>query len=149
MYTESNLLDLVDLDDVLLTDCCYLDLSQCPKQCDTGNCFTVGHLNIHSIPNKYEDMIDLLDILKEKNLLPDVILLCETFLNERNHDKFSFQNYNMVSAYRKNKSKGRVSIMIKKNIKYYERDDLNIFDEGIFESIFIEIPRQCQDNIVQ
>jgi exonuclease III len=147
-YTETNLLDMVDLDDVLLTDCAYLDIMECESFCEVADHLTVSHLNVHSIPSKYEDIIDLLDTMKEKKLLPDVLLLCETFFNERNYDKFPFQNFDIISAFRKNKSMGGVSIMIKKQLKYYEREDLKVLDEGKFESIFIEIPRQSQDNIV-
>ena len=147
-YIEKKFLDLVELNDVLLPDCNYLDVSDCVRQCDVLNQIIVGHLNIHSIPNKHQDLIDLLDKMNEKNLVPDVLLLCETFFNERNYDRFSFWNFDIVSLYRKNKSQGGVSIMIRKGLKFYEREDLNIFKEGKFESIFIEIPRQSENNIV-
>ena len=53
-----------------------------------------------------------------------------------------------MSEYRKHKKQGGVSIMIKSHIKYMERPDVCIFDEGKFESIFIELPRKSKANII-
>ena len=77
----------------------------------------------------------MLNALKDKNVLPDIVLLCETFLTDQNASRISFENYDLVSEYRKHKKQGCVSIIIKSNIKYMERPDLCIFDEGKFESI--------------
>ena len=143
-----NLRELSELDDVLVGDCSYLALDEEPKLNKVTRALVVGHLNIHSIPKKYEDLSELLSTLNEKKLLPDVLLLCETFLNEKNFDKFNFQNYNLLSECRKNKAMGGVSIMIRTSLKYFDRSDLNIFEEGKFESIFIEVPRQNGPNVI-
>ena len=92
-YRDLNLLNLVELDDVL-TDSIYLDITECIRMHDNASStLTVGHLNIHSIPNKHEDLIDLLQIMKDKNLSPDLVLLCETFFNKNNHDKLVYIFY--------------------------------------------------------
>ena len=139
--------DIVDLDDVLLGKCTYVDLDECPRNNDSGT-IKVGHLNIHGLISKHDDLVDLLDTLNDKNLLPDVLLLCETFLNQHNFDNITFPHYDIISEYRKNKSKGGVSIMIRDTLRYQKRDDLKIFDEGVFESLFIELPRKSECNIV-
>ena len=147
-YRNLSLHNLLELNDVL-SDSSYLDLTECPVMYDdNSSSFTVGHLNIHSIPNKHEDLIDLLQIMREKNITPDLVLLCETFFNKNNHDKFIFPNYDIVSEYRNNKTRGGVSILVRSNLKYHVRTDLNIFDEAKFESVFVEIVRSKDTNIV-
>ena len=52
---------------------------------------------------------------------------------------FDIPNYVFVHKSRKSKRGGGVGIYIKKSNKFKERTDLTIFEDGIFESIFIEI----------
>ena len=147
---EKDLGDLIDIDDAFLTNCRYLNLDEDVQAAGKilGNSMKVAHLNIHSIPNKMEDLADLLDILKDRQLLPDILLLCETFLNEKNYMKINFPNFHLVSNHRKVKSRGGVAILIGNHIRYQEREDLNVFYEGKFESIFIEVPRKNKSNYI-
>lgn len=96
----------------------------------------VLHLNIHSLPDKI-DQLKLL--LTNTNLNPDIILLCETFLNERNSNLYQIDGYQFINKYRINKKCGGVGMYIKDYITFRQRDDLAKHEEGIFESIFIEI----------
>ena len=145
---NANLLNLIEYDNILITDCKYLDLSECPIQNNAIPSIKIGHLNIHSIPSKYEDLIDIFDTMHEKNLLPDIMLLCETFLCEKNYKKYQFKNYNSIHKYRKNRNQGGVTILIRDNLKFNERQDLHIFEEGKFESVFVEISCKSKDNII-
>ena len=142
-----DLLTLVNFEDILLSDCKYLKLDDSIECCRT-NTFVVSHLNIHSLPDKFHDLQIMLDMLNEKNLLPDIVCLCETFLTENNYSKFHFEGFDLISQYRKNKQRGGVSIMVKSYISYIERTDLAVFEEGKFESIFIEISRKGKCNVV-
>ena len=90
-----NLLDIVELNNSFSTDCRYLNLSDDSTHFDVLDSFKIGHINIHSIPNKFEDLNDILNNMQSKHILPDILLLCETFLNENNHDKFQIPNYNI------------------------------------------------------
>ena len=143
-----NLLDMVELDDTFFTDCKYMDLSEDSVNEDMSDSLKIGHINIHSIPNKYEDLVDVLDKMQEKLILPDILLLCETFLTKNNFDKYHFNNFDIVSEYRKSKARGGVSIMIQNKIRYMLRTDLRVFEEGKFESIFIEVPKKTGKNII-
>ena len=146
---SENFLDLIDCEDVFITDCNYLRLDDdWSYDRDRNKSFVVSHLNIHSLPSKYNDLKELIDILNDKKLLPDVILLCETFLNERNDAKFNLDNYSMVNEFRRNKSRGGVSVMIRSHINFVERPDLRIFQEGKFESVFIEIVQTGRPGII-
>ena len=144
---DDNLLDLIDYSDVLLSDCNYLNIEENVVY-ENVNSFTVAHFNIHSVPSKFDDFVELLEVLDQKNLSPEVILLCETFLSEKNHSRYNFQNYTMINAFRKNKKRGGVSILVKLGISFIERSDISLFDEGTFESIFIEIPQKKRPNII-
>lgn len=42
------------------------------------------HLNIQSLPSKFDNLKDLLQILNDANTDIDYILMCETFLNDNN-----------------------------------------------------------------
>jgi len=143
-----NFLNLVELDNVLLSECNYFDLDEKTKRVIDTTAFTIAHFNVHSIPNKYNDLLELLNALNEKGMLPDVLLLCETFLSEKNASKFSFDNYEMVNMFRKTKSRGGVSVLLKSNIRFTERPDLSLFEEGKFESVFVELHRTGRCNVI-
>ncbi len=104
---------------------------------ELNNCkLKIIHLNIHSLPDKL-DQLKLL--LINSNLNPDIILLCETFLNVKNEKLYQLPNYQFVSKCRQNKTCGGVGIYIKNELSYKIKDELATHDEGKFESIFIEI----------
>ena len=69
----------------------------------------------------------------------DAILLCETFLSDKNHDLFNIPGYTFISRHRKHYRQGGVGIYIKNNINFVIRDDLSIFIEKCFETLFIEV----------
>lgn len=147
-YTQRNLLNHIEFDEILSGECSYIDLTDIPDHIETLNNFRICHLNIHSIPAKCDDFTEFLDKLKSKSLLPDIVLLCETFFNERNFNRYSFEGYVLISEYRKKSSGGGVSILVKSSIKFNVRDDLKIYDEKKFESIFIEIPQKNKPDII-
>lgn len=97
------------------------------------------HFNIRSLEAHFTDFCMLLDMLKQRGTELDIILLCETFCNKFNYNKFALDGFKHEPLYRKKMSKGGVSIFIRDTIEYKLRKDLSFFDEGIFESIFIEL----------
>ena len=143
-----NFAKLIDEENALYSECVYMNLDEDCNNTQTEHSLIVAHLNIHSLPSKFDELVELIDKLACKGISPDIILLCETFLNLNNFDRFTFQDYDLISEYRKIKSKGGVSILIKTKLKYHVRNDLVVFDEGKFESIFVEIPQINKPNIV-
>jgi len=99
--------------------------------------YTALHLNIHSLPAKFDRLKTLLTRLNEQIQL-DFILLCETFLSDINANMFNIPGYNFVYKNRKTNCRGGVAIYIKDSIKFSNRPDLEINHDGEFESIFIE-----------
>ena len=145
---SDNFLNSVEFDNVLLSECNYLDLDEKTDLMLDKTAFVIAHFNVHSVPNKFHDLQELLNALNEKNMFPDILLLCKTFLSEKNFSKFSFENYEMVNMFRKSKSRGGVSILLKSNMTFSERPDLSLFEEGKFESVFVEIHRKGRCNII-
>ena len=98
----------------------------------------VLHLNIQGLAAKFDNLKNLLSHLSEAHVDIDYILLCETFLNDNNAYLYKLPNYNMIYKNKKAKSKSDVAIYVREDIQYNIRDDLGIFVEGEFESIFIQ-----------
>ncbi len=127
---KENKCEYTEIENVI--NCMPRDITKSP------HCVKTLHLNIHSLPDKIDKLKILLARLKDCNISLDVILLCETFINERNTNLFEIPGYNFISKHRKNLKGGGVAIYIRETIKYKNRDDISIFQEGEFESVFIE-----------
>ena len=101
----------------------------------------IMHLNIHSLPNKLQRLRDLIYKFNSRGVNIDVILLCETFINEKNKMSCAMNdlNYELIEEHRQTMSRGGVAIYINNKLKYKIREDLKIFKEGKIESCFIEV----------
>ncbi len=71
-------------------------------------------------------------------MLIDVILLCETFITDNSKQSCELEDYELIEEHRKNMQRGGVAIYVHKSL-FVERGDLNIFEEGFFETCFIEL----------
>jgi len=96
------------------------------------------HLNIQSLPSKFESLKELLATLYEHNINIDFIMLCETFLNDNITQFYNIPGYNLVTHNRTKQLRGGVAIYVSTNYNYNIRTDLAINVEGQFESVFIE-----------
>ncbi len=130
---------LDDGNNPLLSDCCYYEPREISQITDNIFKLKILHLNIHSIPDKKGQLISLLEQLKAANCEIDIVLLCETFVNAKNRDQCKINGYHFEDNFRKNIGRGGVAIYIHNKLKYKLRDDLALFEEGFFESCFIEI----------
>ena len=72
----------------------------------------------------------------------NVIGLTETWLDEESEKRFSVEGFKTVCASRKEKGGGGVALLIEEGQAYRERPELGIFEEGVFESVFVEIVRR-------
>ena len=77
-----------------------------------GTNLNVLHLNIRSFLKNKDSLVLLLEELANVNLIPDVIVLCETFLNDFNVNLAKILGYNTFSKYRVNTTGGGVSILV-------------------------------------
>ena len=117
----------------------YLDMDQLksmPGNTNFNSCeFSCIHMNIRSLPNK----INKLEIFINDNITIDFFLLCETFLNNTNHDMYNLDGYKFIGKHRQILKCGGVGIFIKNGISFRVREDLSTFIKHEFESIFIEV----------
>ena len=97
------------------------------------------HLNICSLPDKFDKLKLLLSQLDNVNVNIDFILICETYLTESNHDLFHLPGYNFISRHRKQTKCGGVGMYISDKYNYITRDDISLFVEHSFESIVVEV----------
>ena len=76
---------------------------------------------------------------EKKNSEIDIILLCETFLSKQTVNMVNIPGFTHIDNYRRHKKGGGVSILIREGILFKCRQDLEVFEEGQTESVFIEI----------
>ncbi len=86
--------------------------------------------------------------LSKVNVHIEFILLCETFLNDRNQNLYAIEGYNLETRNRAMNSRGGVAIYIRSDISYKRRNDLELNIDGEFESIFVETLSQKMKTIV-
>ena len=110
--------------------------------------YSILHLNIRSIPDKFTKLELLLTDLQADDITFDIILLCETFLSEKNKDMYKLPGYRYVGKQRQHHKCGGVGIFVKKSLSFKPRDDLSVFIECEFESVFIEIFNGKEHTIV-
>ncbi len=137
---SKDLFDLIDLNfNPLKNECNYTEPEDLKNESTNSSQLVTLHLNIHSIPDKLDQLKDLLSTLSENNVHVDVLLICETFITDSIRSKCDIKGYDLYDEHRKNITRGGVAIYVNKKLKYKERKDLNVFDEGKFESCFMEI----------
>ena len=106
------------------------------------------HLNIRSLPDKFDELKLLLSQLDNVNVNIYFILICETYLTERNHDLYHLPGYNFISRHRKQTKCGGVGMYISDKYNYIIRDDISLFVEHSFESVFVEVLINNAVNII-
>ena len=123
------------------------DISKKSQKFDTKSCFSLLHLNIRSIANKFDQFKELLDNLNTKL---NNIGLSETWLNDytSTNDIFELTKYNYVGINRTNKRGGGVCIYVADHLQNKIRKDLNTSIEDSIQSLFIEISTSTGKNII-
>ena len=106
------------------------------------------HLNIQSLPSKFERFKDLIAQLEDQDIVLDAILLCETFLHDSNVDLYKLSGYNLIFRNRSRIKGGGVAIYLRDNFNYSIRNDISTFIEGEFESLFIETTLLNKNTII-
>ena len=129
-----------ELDSSLWNDKCdYVELDKCVNLNPNNYNLIIMQLNIRSLLSHQQDLCQLIRSTERKNSRIDIVLLCKTFLGKNTQQMVKIPGFTHVSNYRKNKKGGGVTILIQEGISYRRRTDLDVFDEGLTESIFIEV----------
>lgn len=106
------------------------------------------HLNIQGLASAFDQLKILLAQLIDTGVKLDCIMLCETFINDNNAHLYEMAGYKSIYKNRKNKSRGGVALLIRDGMQYKVRDDLSMFIEGEFESLFVEITDKTNSAII-
>ena len=104
-----------------------------------GYNFTILQLNIRGPLSKQSKLQTLLNNLKNKELRNDVILLCETHLNKFTTQMVNVPGYTLTSSNRSTSKGGGTAILVRSEVLYAHRLDLEKFCEKELESTYIEI----------
>ena len=128
-------------DPLTKTDCKYSSAENFKFFPTTNNAyiFSTFCLNLRSLCNP-KNLDNLKCVLESMSSYPTVIGITETWLKENSRDPCTeLSNYTFSSKCRSKSKGGGVGLFVRKNLTHWLRDDLSMFDEGCFESIFIEI----------
>lgn len=117
----------------------HFDIGDNVNACKNRSKFTLLHLNIRCLSAKFDSLKQFLCELENCNPQPDFVLLCETWLNDTSSNYYTITGYNLVEKQRETTREGGVCVFVKTCIHYIGREDLRIFGEGRFESVFIEL----------
>ena len=99
----------------------------------------VMHINIRITISKLDELLLVIEKMKEYNCKPHPLILCETFVTANNTNQCSILGYADYHAYRKELWGGGVSMHTRNDVCATVRDDLSIFHEGLMESQTIEL----------
>lgn len=101
--------------------------------------FSCLHINIHSLPAKFDQLQTILEKFETLQIQLHFIFLCETFLNDSKTSQYNIPGYNLIVNNRQLKTKGGVAIYIIDSLSHKRLEDIEI--EGEFETIFVEIDK--------
>ena len=138
--------DLSDNCDIILNTCNYYDLSCLPK--NVPNSLTICHWNIRSLLGKISNLRSILHNFEENDLFTDIISINETLLSA---DKLSLCNLNgylLFENHRKIRKGGGVGIYVRDIHTVKHRTDLEIFLEGRFETVIIEVKNDQKKTLI-
>ena len=140
--SDSTKLTIGELED----NCDYIDLEDRIKLNSDNKSLSLIQLNIRGLLSK-SSALNLLLSENVGNIRPDLVLLCETWLNPNNLAKLDIPNNRLFGNVRSNKL-GRVTgILVHKTLRSRIRKDLEI-DTKTFEHTVIEIKTENSNLLV-
>ena len=128
---------LVDLNRTI-GNCSYYDEKQFVKMNEGFIARNGGQLsmichNVNGLPKKRDDFELLQETLRHKF---DILGFTETHLNEVSAKVTTLGDYRWVANSRKLKKGGGVAVYLGPHLTFKRRTDIDIFEEGVFESVF-------------
>jgi len=110
----------------------------------SGADFSLLHRNIRSLPRNLNSLTDLLSCLDIKF---SVIGISETWPSESPHST-DINGFKFLHKHRLNRVGGGVGLYVSNDLEFKLREDLSISKVDIVESLFIEVTRPREKNIV-
>ena len=118
-------------------NCDYIDIEDRIKLYCDNKSLSLIQLNIRGLLSK-SSALNLLLSENVGNIRPDLVLLCETWLNSNNLAKVDIPNYRLFGNVRSNKLGGGTGILVHKTVRSRIRKDLEL-DTKTFKHTVIEI----------
>ena len=109
---ENTKLTIGELDD----NCDYIDIEDRIKLGCDNRSLSLIQLNIRGLLSK-SSALNLLLTENVGNIRPDLVLLCETWLNPNNLAKVDIPNYRLFGNVRSNKLGGGTGILVHKTLR--------------------------------
>ena len=117
--------DEFKLSDEFESSCDYVELESRNELTPKTGSLTLIQLNIRGLLSKTTLLKELLS-KNLGNIQPDVILLCETWLNTNNFGSVDIPNYKLIGNVRNGKIGGGTGILMHKSLRCREGKDLEI-----------------------
>ena len=118
-------------------NCDYVDIDARSEIASDNKSLNIVQLNIRGLTSKISLLTQLL-MVELDQIKPDVVLLCETWLNGINFAKVNIPNYKLFGNVRNGKISGGTGILVCKNLRCRERKDLEI-ESKTFEYTIVEL----------
>lgn len=133
----------------IINNCKYYDIDELKiLKSNYKHKYTAIHINIHSLPSKYDELISLIAEINTIGIEINFIMLCETFLTDTNQSMFEIPGYQFLQKNRSNRKGGGVCVYAMNKFQCIPREDLSVNYTNEFESIFIEITNLAHKLIV-
>ena len=111
---------------------------------EVNNCLSLLHLNIRSL---HRNLDSLTTLLKNLELIFSFVGITETWLRDSSHHT-DISGYNFVHNPRKDRTGGGVGLYLEDNFDFKCRPDLVFSCTECAESLFVEINRPKEKNII-
>ena len=116
-----------------LTPCDYVNPDNTGRIKPGKNDLSIMQINTRGLLNKLDHLRDIINYS-----YPDVILLCETWLNARTIDLVELKGYKLISKNRIDRIGGGVGILLKRELRTRCRDDLCVETQHL-EHVVVEL----------
>ena len=123
----------------LKLSCSYMDETQFVTKFSNRKKFSYLSWNIQSLPAKFNEFQEFINVLSHNNCSPDVICLQETWkIIDKN--LFALPNYSLPETLQRSNSQGGgVGFYFKNNVKFNILKEKCIFVDRVIETIFAEV----------
>ena len=104
----------------------------------------IPNLLLCGLPHNLVKLTDYLSCLNKKF---SVIGIFETWLNDSSHS-VDISGFQFLHKYRQNRTGGGVGLYISNDLEFKLREDLSLHNVDIVESLFIELIKPRENNII-
>ena len=114
------------------------------KKMPNTQCLSFLHLNIRNLSHNIDSLTNM---MTEINAKFSVIGISETWLQDISRT-VDIDGYNFVHNHRSDRTGGGVGLYLTSELVYKTRNDLKLLDQQCAESLFIEICRPKEKNVI-